>query len=97
MRQTIIVVVEQVASALEYEFKPFVPQLMPTILRCFHHDDSPGQTVTAKLINALEVCSLTLEEHLHLIIPQVVKLLDSTDTGSQLSFSPLLHSSDVDW
>jgi FKBP12-rapamycin complex-associated protein len=46
MRKTIISVVEQIAQALEYEFKPFVPELMPSMLKVFVQDDSDGKQVT---------------------------------------------------
>lgn len=81
MRNTIIMLVEQIAAALGPEFKPYIPELMPAMLRVFLLDLSESRAITVKLLEAFKVCGSTLEEHLHLIIPPIVKLFDtSSDT-----------------
>ncbi len=49
MKQTIITVIEQIAFALGYEFKPFVPELLPAMLKVFTLDDVDGRIVVAKV------------------------------------------------
>lgn len=49
MQNTIILLVEQVVIALGTEFKIYLPQLMPHILRVFMHDTSKDRTITTKV------------------------------------------------
>lgn len=49
MRHTIIMLIEQLADALGSDFKPFVPRLMPAMLRVLMFDDSDRKTVTVKV------------------------------------------------
>lgn len=81
MRHTIIMLIEQIAAALGAEFKPYLPDIIPAMLRVFMHDNSDGKSVTAKLLEAFKVCSPTLEEYLYIVIPPVVKLFDSPDAS----------------
>uniref|UniRef100_A0A5S6QLG6 Serine/threonine-protein kinase TOR n=1 Tax=Trichuris muris TaxID=70415 RepID=A0A5S6QLG6_TRIMR len=76
MRLTIIMLLEQLASALGSQFKPYVTSLMPSMLRVFLHDTSEGRAVTAKLLDALKVTSCALEDHFHMLIPSVLKVAE---------------------
>jgi hypothetical protein len=49
MLSTIILLVEQLVIALGTEFRVYLPQIIPHILRIFLQDTSPGRTVTAKV------------------------------------------------
>lgn len=49
MQNTIILLIEQIVVALGGEFKLYLPQLIPHMLRVFMHDNSPGRTVTTKV------------------------------------------------
>lgn len=49
MQNTIILLVEQIVSALGTEFKIYLPQVVPQILKVFMHDTSQGRMVTAKV------------------------------------------------
>ncbi|XP_064598762.1 serine/threonine-protein kinase mTOR-like [Liolophura sinensis] len=79
MQNTIILLVEQIVSALGTEFKIYLPQIIPQILRVFMHDTSAMRSVTAKLLNALQLFGANLDDYLHLLLPPVVKLFDSQD------------------
>uniref|UniRef100_A0A914W4K3 Serine/threonine-protein kinase TOR n=1 Tax=Plectus sambesii TaxID=2011161 RepID=A0A914W4K3_9BILA len=79
IRITIITLLEQVAIALGYEFKPYVPQLCPYMLRVLQHDKSKDKMVTAHVLRTLQAICSSLEEHLHLIIPPIVKIFDDKD------------------
>lgn len=52
MQNTIILLIEQIVVALGGEFKLYLPQLIPHMLRVFMHDNSPGRTVTTKVSKA---------------------------------------------
>ncbi|KAL5013846.1 hypothetical protein ScPMuIL_008116 [Solemya velum] len=79
MQKTIILLVEQIVSALGTEFKIYLPQIVPQMLKVFMHDTSQQRDVTAKLLKALQLFGANLDDYLHLLLPPVVKLFDSTD------------------
>ncbi|CAG7725809.1 unnamed protein product [Allacma fusca] len=79
LQVTIILVVEQVALALGSEFKIYLAKIIPLILKVLVHDNSRDRVVTANLMNALQKFGTNLDEFLHLILPPIVKLLDSPD------------------
>ncbi|XP_059477089.1 serine/threonine-protein kinase mTOR [Neocloeon triangulifer] len=76
---TLILLIEHIAVALGSEFKVYLPQLIPQILRVLTHDNSKDRQVTLKLLIALQKFGGTLDEHIHLVLPPVVRLFDSTD------------------
>ncbi|CAB3378482.1 Hypothetical predicted protein [Cloeon dipterum] len=76
---TLILLIEHIAVALGSEFKVFLPQLIPQILRVLTHDNSKDRQVTLKLLAALQKFGGTLEDYIHLVLPPVVRLFDSTD------------------
>eukprot|EP00794_Sanderia_malayensis_P007416 gene7416-8236_t len=80
LQSTIIRLVEELAVALGGEFKLYLPQIVPQMLKVFIHDSSPGRTVTAKLLTAIQKFGPSFDDYLHLIIPPVVMLFDSADT-----------------
>lgn len=79
LQPTLILLVEQIAVALGSEFKVYLPQLMPQILRVLAHDTSKEREVTEKLLLALQKFEDNLDDYMHLIIPSIVKLFDATD------------------
>ncbi|XP_041377661.1 serine/threonine-protein kinase mTOR-like isoform X2 [Gigantopelta aegis] len=79
MQNTIILLIEQIVNALGTEFRVYLPQIVPQILRVFMHDTSKDRVVTAKLLNALQLFGANLDDYLHLLLPPVVKLFDSVD------------------
>lgn len=79
IQNTIILLIEQIVLALGGEFKLYLPQLIPHILRVFMHDNSPGRTVVIKLLNAIQMFGANLDDYLHLLLPPIVKLFDASD------------------
>lgn len=75
----ILLVVENIAVALGSEFKVYLPQLMPQILRVLAHDTSDERIVTNYLLLALQKFEDNLDDYMHLVIPSIVKLFDATD------------------
>ncbi|KAK3104575.1 hypothetical protein FSP39_005244 [Pinctada imbricata] len=79
IQNTIILLVEQIVQALGTEFKVYLPQIIPQILKVFMHDTSEYRAVTAKLLNALQLFGANLDDYLHLLLPPVVRLFDSQE------------------
>ncbi|KAI5638457.1 FAT domain-containing protein [Phthorimaea operculella] len=79
LQPTLILLVEHIAVALGSEFKVYLPQLMPQLLRVLAHDTSKDRVVTEALLNALQKFEDNLADYMHLVIPSIVKLFDATD------------------
>lgn len=79
LQPTLILLLEHIAVALGSEFKVYLPQLMPQILRVLAHDTSKDRVVTEKLLVALQKFEDNLDDYMHLVIPSIVKLFDATD------------------
>ncbi|RDD40512.1 Serine/threonine-protein kinase mTOR [Trichoplax sp. H2] len=85
MQNTIIALLEQMAIALGSEFKVYLPQIIPQILKTFIHDNSHNQIVTNKLLIALQSFGSNLDDYLHLLLPPIVKLFDSSNQDISLT------------
>uniref|UniRef100_A0A8C6M5E7 Serine/threonine-protein kinase TOR n=1 Tax=Nothobranchius furzeri TaxID=105023 RepID=A0A8C6M5E7_NOTFU len=83
MQNTIILLIEQIVVALGGEFKLYLPQLIPHMLRVFMHDNSTGRSVTIKLLIAIQLFGANLDDYLHLLLPPIVKLFDAPDVPPQ--------------
>ncbi|XP_069466036.1 serine/threonine-protein kinase mTOR isoform X2 [Ambystoma mexicanum] len=79
IQSTIILLIEQIVLALGGEFKLYLPQLVPHMLRVFMNDNSSGRIVTIKLLNAIQLFGANLDDYLHLLLPPIVKLFDAPD------------------
>ncbi|XP_076064565.1 serine/threonine-protein kinase Tor isoform X2 [Oratosquilla oratoria] len=75
---TIITVVESIALAVGSEFKIYLKEIIPMILKSFINDPKEKH-VTAKLLTAFQKFGATLEEFLHMLLPHIVKLFDAVD------------------
>ncbi|XP_046866806.1 serine/threonine-protein kinase Tor [Drosophila willistoni] len=89
LQSTLINLIEQIAVALGCEFRDYLAQLIPQILRVLHHDNSKDRIVTRKLLQALQKFGSTLGYYLPLIIPPIVKLFDSPYVPKQVSMVAL--------
>lgn len=76
---TLINLIEKIAIALGCEFKVYLSQLMPQMLRILSHDISKDRTVTTKLLQALQSFGANLDDYLHLIVPPIVRLFEAND------------------
>lgn len=54
IQSTIILLIEQIVVALGGEFKLYLPQLIPHMLRVFMHDNSQGRIVSVKVSVGLQ-------------------------------------------
>ncbi|KYQ91695.1 protein kinase [Tieghemostelium lacteum] len=80
----IINLVEEISSALNDEFKVYLPNLIPQMLNVLHADRSLKRQPTSKVLKALEVFGTNLDDYLHLVIPAVVKLFEQVDVTTQV-------------
>ncbi|EGC32838.1 protein kinase, atypical group [Dictyostelium purpureum] len=80
----IIKLVEEISSALNDEFKVYLPNLIPQMLNVLHTDRNNKRPATIKVLKALEVFGTNLDDYLHLVIPAVVKLFEQVDVTSQV-------------
>ncbi|XP_028613619.1 serine/threonine-protein kinase mTOR [Grammomys surdaster] len=79
IQSTIILLIEQIVVALGGEFKLYLPQLIPHMLRVFMHDSSQGRIVSIKLLAAIQLFGANLDDYLHLLLPPIVKLFDAPE------------------
>ncbi|XP_057312523.1 serine/threonine-protein kinase mTOR-like [Hydractinia symbiolongicarpus] len=84
LQNTIIDLIEQLAGALSGEFKLYLPQILPHMLKVFINDRSEQRTVTCKLLAGIQKFGQSFDDYLHLLIPPVVKLFDSADAPKEV-------------
>ncbi|XP_016932710.3 serine/threonine-protein kinase mTor [Drosophila suzukii] len=89
LQNTLINLIEQIAVALGCEFRDYLAELIPQILRVLQHDNSKDRMVTRRLLQALQKFGSTLGYYLPLIIPPIVKLFDSPYVPQQVSMVAL--------
>lgn len=85
----LINLVEKISIALGCEFKVYLSQLMPQILRVLSHDNSKNRKVTSTLLGALQKFGDNLDDYLHLIVPPIVKLFEPIDVPQSVSIAAL--------
>ncbi|KAL7026943.1 hypothetical protein ACKWTF_005245 [Chironomus riparius] len=86
---TLINLVEKISIALGCEFKVYLSQLMPHILRVLSHDNSKNKKVTFVLLGTLQKFGDNLDDYLHLIVPPIVKLFEPIDVPQNVSNAAL--------
>ncbi|KAK7093536.1 serine/threonine-protein kinase mTOR-like isoform X2 [Littorina saxatilis] len=79
MQNTIILLVENIATALGTEFRMYLPHIVPMLLRVFMHDTSHERVITSKMLTALQMFGANLNDYLHMLLPPIVKLFDSSE------------------
>ncbi|KAH8327771.1 hypothetical protein KR074_003539 [Drosophila pseudoananassae] len=89
MQNTLINLIEQIAVALGCDFRDYLAELIPQILRFLQHDNSKDRMVTRRLLQALQKFGSTLGYYLPLIVPPIVKLFDSPYVPQQVSLVAL--------
>jgi FKBP12-rapamycin complex-associated protein len=79
LQPTLIGLVENISDALGAEFKSHVPCLVPPMVRVLSYDISPQRNITFILLNALKKFGGSMNDYIHLLLPRIVVLFDSTD------------------
>lgn len=90
LQATLINLIEKIAVALGCEFRIYLAQLMPQILKVLAHDPSKERCSNQiKLLNALKKFGNTLDDYLHLVLPPIVKLFEPNDVPSSVCIAAL--------
>ena len=70
----IVTLIEALGKALDAEFKPFLPTILPLVLRVFDGELTEKRITTQiKIFDAFLTFGANIEEYLHLVIPIIVK------------------------
>lgn len=81
----IVSLIEALGKALDAEFKPFLPTILPPILKVFDGELKEKTTSTQiKIFDAFLTFGANIEEYLHLVIPIIVKTYERTDATTAL-------------
>lgn len=76
----IVALIEALGKALDSEFKPFLPTILPLVLKVFEGDLNDKRINTQiKIFDAFLTFGTNIEEYLHLVIPIIVKTYEKTD------------------
>lgn len=73
---TIISVIESLSSAIEGDFKQYLPITLTLFLNILENDHSTKKIVSIRIMKSLVVFGNNMEEFAHLIIPTVVRLAE---------------------
>ena len=81
----IVGLIESLGKALDGEFKPFLPLVLPSMLRVFEGDlQEKKQATQMKVLDAFITFGANIEEYLHLVIPIVVRSYERQDASIAL-------------
>ncbi|KAG5654196.1 hypothetical protein H0H81_006229 [Sphagnurus paluster] len=76
----IVSLIEALGEALDAEFKPFLPQILPLILKVFEGElNDKRMSTQIKIFDAFLTFGTNIEEYLHLVIPIIVKSYERPD------------------
>jgi FKBP12-rapamycin complex-associated protein len=89
IQTTALALIESIAIALEGEFKVYLPTLLPQMLLIFENDSTERQQPSQRLLNAFLIFGQNLEEYLHLVIPAVVKVIETGENATSLKKSAI--------
>lgn len=72
--------VEALGKALDAEFKPFIPMILPPILKVFEGElNEKTSNTQMKIFDAFLTFGANIEEYLQLVIPLIVKTYERQD------------------
>ncbi|KAI1796782.1 atypical/PIKK/FRAP protein kinase [Ganoderma leucocontextum] len=77
--------VEALGKALDAEFKPFIPMILPPILKVFEPElNDKTSNTQMKIFDAFITFGANIEEYLQLVIPLIVKTYERPDASTAL-------------
>lgn len=81
----IVSLVEALGRALDAEFRPFLPTILPLLLKVFEGELTEKRMATQiKIFDSFLTFGANIEEYLHLIIPIIVKAAERLDATTIL-------------
>lgn len=85
LQTTIIGLIEAISRALTGEFKMYLPNVLPLLLDVLGNDNVKSPNVSLRILNSFVVFGSSIEEFIHLIIPNVVRLFEYGPTNLRKS------------
>ncbi|EIW79336.1 atypical PIKK FRAP protein kinase [Coniophora puteana RWD-64-598 SS2] len=81
----IVSLIEALGKALDAEFKPFLPTILPHLLKAFDGELTDKRMNThIKIFDSFLTFGSNIEEYLHLVIPVIVKSAERSDGSISL-------------
>ncbi|KAH7327672.1 atypical/PIKK/FRAP protein kinase [Rhizoctonia solani] len=81
----LVSLIEALSRALDAEFRTYLPALLPPMLKVLDSDPSEKrQLAQMKVLQTLYTFGPNVEEYMHLVIPVIVRTLESGDNPLQL-------------
>lgn len=81
----LVSLVEALGKALDAEFKPYLPNILPLLLKVFDTELTEKMASTQmKIFDAFLTFGANIEEYLQLVIPIIVKTYERPDAGIAL-------------
>ncbi|KIJ55748.1 hypothetical protein M422DRAFT_24274 [Sphaerobolus stellatus SS14] len=81
----LVTLVEALGKALDAEFRPFLPSILPRLLKVFEGELSEKRiNIQIKVFQAFLTFGANIEEYMHLIIPVIVKSYERPEGSSAL-------------
>ncbi|KAK2463572.1 hypothetical protein APHAL10511_004323 [Amanita phalloides] len=81
----IVSLIEALGKALDAEFKPFLPNILPLLLKVFDGDLNDKRISTqTNIFDAFLTFGANIEEYLHLVIPVIVRTYERADATTAL-------------
>ena len=81
----LVSLIESLGKALDAEFRPFLPTILPLILKVFDGDLNDKRSATQiKVFDAFLTFGSNIEEYLHLVIPIIVRTYERSDASTAL-------------
>lgn len=84
-----ITLYEGLCHALHEEFKPYLPQLLPQLLRVLTTDRSTSRAPALRVLDALQAFGRQLDDFLYLVIPAVVRLFEQAGAPDTLRIAAI--------
>lgn len=81
LQATILTLVESISRSLEGEFKVYLASVLPLMLGVLDADNrtEAGRAACQRVLHAFLVFGQSAEEYMHLIIPVIVRMFDTSD------------------
>lgn len=81
----LVSLIESLGKALDAEFRPFLPTILPLILKVFDGELNDKRSATQiKVFDAFLTFGSNIEEYLHLVIPIIVRTYERSDASTAL-------------
>ncbi|KAJ7066574.1 phosphatidylinositol 3-kinase [Mycena amicta] len=80
LQTPIVVLIEAVGRALAAEIKPFLPTILPLLLKVFAFEGELSEkrmNTQVKILEAFQTFGANIEEYLHLVIPIIMRAAES--------------------